>query len=60
MEQIEKKGDKSTWAIGGGLLLGVGIGFFFLQESPLVFVGCIIAGLGMGLLLTPIISRGRM
>ena len=28
MEQIEKKGDKSTWAIGGGLHLGVGIGFF--------------------------------
>ena len=58
MNQIEKKADKSTWAIGGGLLLGLGIGFFFLKESPLAFVGCMIAGLGLGLLITSIISRG--
>lgn len=56
MEQIEKKEDKSTWAIGGGLLLGTGVGFFFLKESPLAFVGCIIGGLGLGLLITSIIS----
>lgn len=24
----DKKDDKSTWAIGGGVLLGTGIGFF--------------------------------
>jgi hypothetical protein len=23
-----KKSDKSTWAIGGGLLMGIGVGFF--------------------------------
>ncbi len=23
-----KKDDKSTWAIGGGLLMGIGVGFF--------------------------------
>jgi hypothetical protein len=34
--------DKSTWAIGGGLLLGLGVGFFFLRESALIFVGCIL------------------
>lgn len=28
MEKSEKKEDKSMWAIGGGLLLGLGIGFF--------------------------------
>ena len=59
MEQKEKKEDKSTWAIGGGLLLGLGIGFFFLQGAPLVFVGCIIAGLGLGLVITSIISGGK-
>ena len=56
MEKSDKKVDKSTWAIGGGLLLGLGIGFFFLQASPLAFVGCLIAGLGLGLILTSIIS----
>jgi len=51
----EKK-DKSTWAIGGGLLIGIGVGFFFLQRSPLAFVGSMLAGLGIGLLVTAIIS----
>jgi len=51
-----KKEDKSTWAIGGGLLLGLGVGFFFLTTSALIFVGCIIAGLGLGLIISPMIS----
>ena len=58
MDQKGKMEDKSTWAIGGGLLLGLGIGFFFLKESVFAFVGCILAGLGLGLLITSIISRG--
>lgn len=48
--------DKSTWAIGGGILLGLGVGFAVLQISALWFVGSIIAGLGLGLLVTAIIS----
>ncbi len=48
--------DKSTWAVGGGVLLGVGVGFFFLQESVFAFVGSIIGGLGLGLIATSIIS----
>ncbi len=48
--------DKSTWAIGGGVLLGIGVGFFFLPESGLAFVGSILAGLGLGLMVTAIIS----
>ncbi len=47
---------RSTWAIGGGVLLGVGVGFFFLQESALAFVGCTVAGLGLGLIVTSVIS----
>jgi hypothetical protein len=52
----KKKEDKSTWAIGGGLLLGLGIGLFFLKISALAFVGSIIAGLGLGLVITSIIG----
>ena len=51
-----KKDDKSTWAIGGGILIGIGVGFFFVQDSPLVFVGCILLGLGLGLVITSILS----
>lgn len=50
------KDDKSTWAIGGGLLIGLGIGFFYLQKNPLVFVGFLLGGLGLGLVITSIIS----
>lgn len=52
----DSKDDKSTWAIGGGVLMGVGVGFFFLQASALAFVGSILVGLGLGLLVTAIIS----
>ena len=51
-----KKNDKSTWAIGGGVLTGTGVGLFFLQTSALAFVGSILVGLGLGLVLTAIIS----
>ncbi len=53
------KKDKSTWAIGGGVMLGIGVGFFFLQTSPLYFVGSILIGLGIGLLITSIISSRK-
>ena len=56
MEQTNKKEDKSTWAIGGGVLVGLGAGFFFLKTSPLAFVGCILLGIGLGLIITSIIS----
>lgn len=62
MDDSRKLVERSTWAIGGGVLLGTGIGFFFLQQSALAFVGSIIAGLGLGLLVTSVVSavqRGR-
>jgi hypothetical protein len=54
-----EKDDKSMWAIGGGLLIGLGVGFFFIQGSPLAFVGCILSGLGLGLVITSIISSTK-
>ena len=54
-----KNTDKSSWAIGGGVLLGTGVGLFFLQASALAFVGSILAGLGIGLMVTSVISTGK-
>ena len=52
--------DKSTWAIGGGVIMGTGVGLFFLQASALAFVGSILVGLGLGLLIAAIISRSSL
>lgn len=54
----DKRQDKSTWAIGGGLLIGLGVGFFFLPESGLAFVAAIIVGLGVGLIVAAVLSGG--
>jgi hypothetical protein len=59
MNDSNKKSDKSTWAIGGGILLGLGVGFFFLHQSALFFVGSLLAGLGLGLFVTAIISKNK-
>ena len=48
--------EKVGAAVFGGVLFGIGVGFFFLQTSPLLFVGSILAGLGIGLVITAIIS----
>lgn len=53
-----KKDDKSNWAIGGGVLLGLGVGFFFLPNA-LAFVGSLIAGLGFGLIITAVSYKPR-
>ncbi|MDC0515027.1 hypothetical protein OAN99_04345 [Flavobacteriaceae bacterium] len=38
------------WAVGGGLFIGLGAGFFLLTPHALYFVGSIFLGLGIGLL----------
>jgi Na+/melibiose symporter-like transporter len=52
-----KEDDKSTWAIGGGVVIGTGVGMFFLQASALAFVGSILVGLGVGLMATAFMSK---
>jgi hypothetical protein len=59
MEKTDIKDDKSTWAIGGGVLIGIGVGFFFLRESALEFVACVLIGLGLGLVITTLVSRSK-
>jgi len=51
--------DKSSWAIGGTTLIGIGVGFIFLQTSALLFVASVLIGIGLGLVITPIISRRK-
>jgi hypothetical protein len=53
-----KKDDKSSWATGGGVLLGLGVGFFFLPNA-LAFVGSLLAGLGLGLIISSLISTKK-
>ena len=57
MNKTNKKNDKSTWVIGGTTLMGLGVGFIFLQESALFFVASILIGIGLGLVITSVISR---
>jgi hypothetical protein len=57
MEEDTKSTDRSTWAIGGGLLLGLGVGLFVLKASALAFVGSLIGGLGIGLIIAAVLSK---
>ena len=57
VDESGKRIDKSSWAIGGSLLVGIGVGFLFLQENPLAFVAFLLVGLGVGLVLAAILSR---
>ena len=59
MSNETKRDDKSSWAIGGSLMMGIGAGFFVLHYSALYFVGCIMLGLGLGLVLAAVLSRPR-
>jgi hypothetical protein len=45
-----------AWAVGGGTMLGLGVGFFFLQRSGLAFVGCLLGGIGVGLIITAVLA----
>lgn len=58
MEKLakNKNQDKSSWAIGGTTMIGLGVGLIFLQTSVLIFMASLIIGIGLGLVLVPIIS----
>ena len=57
MDKTNKKEDKSTWAIGGGVLIGVGVGIFYIRTYPLGMAAFTLMGIGLGLIITSIISR---
>jgi len=51
--------NKSTWIIGGTTLIGLGVGFIFLRESALLFVASVLIGIGLGVVITALISRDK-
>ena len=51
------KNDKSAWIIGGSMLIGMGVGLFFIHKFPIAFVAYIFLGLVLGLMITDILSR---
>ena len=53
------KNDKSAWIVGGTTLIGIGVGFIFLQTSPLLFVASVLVGIGVGLIIAPLVSREK-
>jgi hypothetical protein len=57
--RMEKKRDRSTWVIGGTTLIGVGVGFIFLETSALLFVASIMIGIGAGLVLAPLLKGDK-
>ena len=57
MNNQNKKADKSTWAIGGGVLIGLGVGIFYIRTFPLGIVAFTLIGLGLGLMIASIISK---
>ena len=54
---MDNKSDKSSWAISGATLIGVGVGLIFLKTSVIFFVASILIGIGAGLVITSFISR---
>lgn len=55
---MEKKtNDKSSWAIGGMTMVGVGVGLIFIQTSPIMMAACTIIGVGLGLVVSSFLSR---
>lgn len=50
------KKDKSSWIIGGGVLIGLGVGFIFLGGAGLLFVGSLISGLGGGIIVAGVMK----
>ena len=51
------KADNGSWAVGGSLLVGIGVGFIFLQTSVYLFLASILIGLGVGLVVASFIRN---
>lgn len=56
MATEDKKKSKSGWATGGGAMIGIGVGFFLLPINSLYFVGAVMLGIGLGLIIDAIIK----
>jgi hypothetical protein len=48
---------RGAWIIGGTTMIGLGAGLIFLNTSALIFVACLLIGIGVGLVLAQLVSR---
>ena len=51
--------NRGSWVIGGTTLIGTGVGMIFLNTSALIFVACILIGIGAGLVLAQLVPGGK-
>ena len=59
MTKERKPVDRGGLAIGGTTLMGLGVGFIFLQTSVFIFIACLLAGIGLGLVIAAILPTHR-
>lgn len=51
--------DRGAWAVGGGTLVGLGVGFIFLTTSVFAFIASLLIGIGAGLLIASLMPSRR-
>jgi hypothetical protein len=47
--------DRGSWAVGGGTMIGLGVGFFFLTTNVFAFIASLLIGIGAGLLVAALL-----
>ncbi len=58
-DAMERDNNRGAWVIGGTTLIGTGVGLIFLYSSALLFVACILIGIGAGLLIAQLIAKDK-
>jgi len=59
MAREGKQIDRGAWAIGGTTMMGLGIGFIFLQTSVFIFIASLLTGIGLGLVIAALLPNRR-
>lgn len=55
MTTTGKSFDRGAWAVGGGTMVGLGVGFFFLTTNIFAFIASLLIGIGAGLLIAALL-----
>jgi len=55
MAEWNKGLDRGLWAVGGATLIGLGVGFIFIQTSVFFFLASLLVGIGVGLLVASLL-----
>ena len=51
--------DRGAWAIGGTTMIGLGIGFIFIQTNIFIFLASLLSGIGLGLVIAALLPSRR-